>query len=170
MWLGISRGIHGYQDIDVDKAVTVRSEVARLTRLYERAVRSNTMNNPDMYLATGGQDGGTALRNRPTPAAPATGAGPSGTAAASGGAAPIAPALDPDEAPATTSSKVITKDSTPVPETPTTDSSSSAVPSAEAPDKGKEKASEDTSKPVADSSSSTVPPAIEGSVPIPNKV
>jgi SMODS and SLOG-associating 2TM effector domain len=41
MWLGITKKMHGYQDIDIDKEVTVRSEVARLTRLYERAVRSN---------------------------------------------------------------------------------------------------------------------------------
>jgi hypothetical protein len=63
MWLGISKGVLGYEDIDTGapkegeegkerernpNAVTVRSEVARLTRLYDRAVRSNTANNPDM--------------------------------------------------------------------------------------------------------------------------
>src|ERR1700712_5724508 len=50
MWLGISRGVHGYDQINTDGEVTVRSEVARLTRLYDKAVRTNTMNNPDMYM------------------------------------------------------------------------------------------------------------------------
>lgn len=53
MWRGISDGVHGYDEIDTDE-VTVRSEVARLTRLYERAVRLNGMNNPDMYMAGAG--------------------------------------------------------------------------------------------------------------------
>lgn len=59
MWRGISDGVHGYDEIDTDE-VTVRSEVARLTRLYERAIRLNGMNNPDMYMAgAGGSDGNT---------------------------------------------------------------------------------------------------------------
>ncbi len=33
MWLGIRDGIHGYDEIDVDDKVSVRNEVARLTRL-----------------------------------------------------------------------------------------------------------------------------------------
>ncbi|KAF1823070.1 uncharacterized protein K489DRAFT_224322 [Dissoconium aciculare CBS 342.82] len=49
MWLGISRGVHGYDAIDTEQAVTVRSEVARLTRLYDRAVKINTLNDPDFY-------------------------------------------------------------------------------------------------------------------------
>lgn len=53
MWRGISEGVHGYDEIDTDE-VTVRSEVARLTRLYERAIRLNGMNNPDMYMAGAG--------------------------------------------------------------------------------------------------------------------
>lgn len=44
MWLGISKGVHGYDEIAIDDAVSVRSEVARLTRLYDKAMRSNTMN------------------------------------------------------------------------------------------------------------------------------
>ena len=40
--------MHGYDDIDND-SVTVRSEVARLTRLYDRAVRTSTVNSPDKY-------------------------------------------------------------------------------------------------------------------------
>lgn len=70
MWRGISAGVHGYDEIDTDE-VTVRSEVARLTRLYDRAVRLNGMNNPDMYMAgAGGLDGNSSsgLRGRPMPA------------------------------------------------------------------------------------------------------
>lgn len=37
MWLGISKGVHGYDEIDIGDRVTVRSEVARLMRLYEKA-------------------------------------------------------------------------------------------------------------------------------------
>ena len=44
MWKGISQRVHGYDAIDTDESVTVRSEVARLTRLYDRAVKTNTMN------------------------------------------------------------------------------------------------------------------------------
>lgn len=44
MWFGISRGWHGYDEIAIDDDVSVRSEVARLTRLYDKAVRSDTMN------------------------------------------------------------------------------------------------------------------------------
>jgi hypothetical protein len=47
---GISKNMHGYSEIPLhDGAVTVRSEVARLTRLYDRTIRTNSMNNPDMY-------------------------------------------------------------------------------------------------------------------------
>ncbi|KAK5310376.1 hypothetical protein LTR70_009519 [Exophiala xenobiotica] len=70
MWRGISDGIHGYDEIDTDE-VTVRSEVARLTRLYERAVRLNGQNNPDMYMAgAGGFDGNTSGGVRPSRGGP----------------------------------------------------------------------------------------------------
>jgi len=111
MWLGISKHMHGYSDIDIDKEVTVRSEVARLTRLYDRAVRNNTLNNPDMYMASSGFDQTLALRSRPAgPGVPAlppvvpTNPAPTTTAvpAAVPGAAPEAvAAADPDESPAT---------------------------------------------------------------------
>ncbi|KAF1347077.1 hypothetical protein BDV97DRAFT_358451 [Delphinella strobiligena] len=66
MWLGISHRVHGYDAIDTEDQVTVRSEVARLTRLYDRAIRTNTMNDPDMYAAGGPSDAATAaLRSRP---------------------------------------------------------------------------------------------------------
>jgi hypothetical protein len=113
MWLGITRHVHGYDEIDTDDGqVSVRSEVARLTRLYDRAVKSNTMNNPDMYMAGGGFDGnGAQLRSRPqgisalpiapghqpTVAAPVL--GPSVPTVA--GPAPAQNVVDPDESPAT---------------------------------------------------------------------
>jgi hypothetical protein len=120
MWLGISRGVHGYEDIDTgDKtskdeernpnAVTVRSEVARLTRLYERAVRNNTVNNPDMYM-TGNVDlanSNAALRSRGGIAAPPPAPIVAPVVAGSGGAPTVPPAApppvvsDPDESPAT---------------------------------------------------------------------
>ncbi|KAJ9652762.1 hypothetical protein H2198_007989 [Neophaeococcomyces mojaviensis] len=66
MWRGISDGVHGYDEIDTDE-VTVRSEVARLTRLYDRAIRLNGMNNPDMYMAGAGTfDGNSAGGGRPS--------------------------------------------------------------------------------------------------------
>lgn len=37
-------GAHGYDEIAIDDSVSVRSEVARLTRLYDKVVRNNTMN------------------------------------------------------------------------------------------------------------------------------
>jgi hypothetical protein len=109
MWLGISRGVLGYDEIDTDGEVTVRSEVARLTRLYDRAVKTNTMNNPDIYMAGGGFDGTQAgLRARPLPSQPTILPQPAPVApvvdtpaAVSAPVAPAAPAPDPDESPAT---------------------------------------------------------------------
>ncbi|KAK6065064.1 C6 transcription factor [Seiridium cupressi] len=115
MWRGISEGAHGYEEIDTDE-VTVRSEVARLTRLYERAVRLNGMNNPDMYMAgAGGFDGnanGGARPNRggpyPRMTLPAVAAQPAPQPSAdnSGPAVPVVAAPE-DTAPAT---KVIAKE------------------------------------------------------------
>ena len=133
MWLGISKGVHGYEDIDTGtkqdgkdgkdggyernpNAVTVRSEVARLTRLFDRAVRNNTVNNPDMYM-TGGGDGGsggaTSLRNRigGGAAAPVSIVTPV-VSAAPGAPAPQPPVEqphDPDESPASAPAPVAPK-------------------------------------------------------------
>lgn len=104
MWLGISHRMHGYDIDDLDE-VSVRSEVARLTRLYDKAVRSNTMNNPDMYVqgSISGQDASTGLRARPNlqgvPIAQAPGAPPVTNQAQTSASAPPVP--DPDESPAT---------------------------------------------------------------------
>ncbi|QDS72047.1 hypothetical protein FKW77_002496 [Venturia effusa] len=113
MWLGISKGVHGYDDINIDEQVTVRSEVARLTRLYDRAVRTNTVNNPDMYMAGSQNDSNLALKARvgapagPVPVIAAPNVPISiippvanGSAAVAAPAAPIAPIVDPDESPA----------------------------------------------------------------------
>ncbi|KAK5057730.1 hypothetical protein LTR84_011731 [Exophiala bonariae] len=115
MWLGISRGVHGYDEIDTDEnRVTIRSEIARLTRLYDRAVRNNSLNNPDMYMAGAGFDGSnTAMRSRPQqqpapvpivagPAAPTVTAPPVDTPSVppAVGAVPVSTAPDPDESPA----------------------------------------------------------------------
>ncbi|KIV96763.1 hypothetical protein PV10_00584 [Exophiala mesophila] len=149
MWLGIAKNVHGYDEIDTDDhRVTVRSEVARLTRLYDRAVRNNTLNNPDLYLAgSNGFDGsgGQALRSRPANSHPvviggpvpitlpvASGPSPGADAPqvpAAAGAVPVQPAHDPDESPASAPPKPKPKDkdeedakpATPVETPPTTD-------------------------------------------------
>ncbi|KAK3088961.1 hypothetical protein LTR53_019853, partial [Teratosphaeriaceae sp. CCFEE 6253] len=51
MWHGVAKGVHGYDAIDTNDEVTVRSEVARLTRLYDRAIKNSTINDPDSYAA-----------------------------------------------------------------------------------------------------------------------
>lgn len=115
MWLGISKGVHGYEEIDIDDKVTVRSEVARLTRLYDRAVRSNTMNNPDMYMASQGGDIAVQLRARPE--APGQGALPPAMSSQAMPAAPaqlqvaIPPPAPEDESPATARPKQVDKES-----------------------------------------------------------
>ncbi|CAK3935923.1 hypothetical protein CB0940_09159 [Lecanosticta acicola] len=111
MWKGISQKIHGYDAIDTDDSVTVRSEVARLTRLYDRAVKTNTLNDPDFYGAGISVDPHNAagLRSRtgqtPLPAMPSNMPPPAaGPASAATDAAPAplpAPSADPDESPAT---------------------------------------------------------------------
>lgn len=73
MWYGISQSVHGYDAIDTDGQVTVRGEVARLTRLYDKAVKTNTMNDPDMYSAGGAGDTFSAglRKGGPAPGGPA---------------------------------------------------------------------------------------------------
>ncbi|KAK5742627.1 hypothetical protein LTR17_003158 [Elasticomyces elasticus] len=110
MWHGVSKNVHGYDLIDTDDSVTVRSEVARLTRLYDRALKNSTVNDPDNFAAgMSGDPYSAALRTRPgqpgqpglppavqapatvVPAAPADVAAP----------LPAAAVPDPDESPAT---------------------------------------------------------------------
>ena len=104
MWLGIKNSVHGYNEIDIDEKVSVRSEVARLTRLYEAAVKKYMQNNPDMYNAGGRLlDPISGLRARPgagalVPAATAPGAA---NASAPDPSPASAPADDVDESPAT---------------------------------------------------------------------
>ena len=117
MWLGISKQMHGYSDID-DKKVTVRSEVARLNRLFDRAVKNNTINSPDMYMSPAGFDGmNLALHASAGPGQPAIPAAPQilppiPAAGPSVGAATSATLPDPDDSPATAA--VIKTDKTPV--------------------------------------------------------
>ena len=100
MWLGIKHHVHGYDEVDVDDKVSVRSEVARLTRLYESAVQKYVQNNPDLYSASGGVlDPVTGLRSRPGAAATQPSAGNSANTP-SAPAADVSPAAD-DESPAT---------------------------------------------------------------------
>ena len=104
MWLGIQNKIHGYDEIDVDDEVSVRSEVARLTRLYESQVKKHIQNNPDLYNMGGGiLDPITGLRSRP-----AQGAQPLPAATAAPASAPVpaqgatnTDAADAEESPAT---------------------------------------------------------------------
>ncbi|CAG9998612.1 unnamed protein product [Clonostachys byssicola] len=176
MWYGISGAAHGYDAIDTDEQVTVRSEVARLTRLYDKAVKTNTMNDPDMYSAGGMDQYSAGLRKNPTQAQP----GPNFIAAVvptESGPAPLppppapapAPAADPDASPAskapepakpkegskppstTESSENSNKASTPPPAEP-------SPPEPKPEDKGKETA-------VASLSASAAPPPTPSPAP-----
>jgi hypothetical protein len=161
MWLGIAQGIHGYDEIDIDDKVTVRSEVARLMRLYEKATRSFMMSNPDNYLMGQGDSSGMALRSRAgigggfppapvtlpvvPPSIPAATPGPSAPA----GAAP-APAQpeeqDPDESPASAPNK---------PATPPPEDTKGKEPAATGPDSAE--SSKEPSKPASDDSKDKPP-------------
>ncbi|MCJ1328633.1 hypothetical protein MMC10_005310 [Thelotrema lepadinum] len=77
MWLGVTRRMHGYDSIRTDDEVSVRSEVARLTRLYDRALRASALSNPDSYSQQGSSsDGLTVLRARSPPSNLPTAAAP----------------------------------------------------------------------------------------------
>lgn len=116
MWLGISSGVHGYDAIDTDEQVTVRSEVARLTRLYDRAVKANTTNDPDLYAAGGpGDFHHAALRSRTgQPALPAVAPQPVDPPIQAPVIQPPV-AIEPDDSPAT---KVASPVATPKPVEP----------------------------------------------------
>ena len=114
MWLGIKHDVHGYDEIDIEDKVSVRSEVARLTRLYESAVKKYMANNPDIYNPGGGVlDPILGLKARPAPGvslppiAAATAGGANGVAAPE----PAAPPQDDaDESPATAKDKPKTEE------------------------------------------------------------
>jgi hypothetical protein len=103
MKLGISRNMHGYDEIDTSDQVTVRSEVARLTRLFDRAVRNNTANNPDIYQ--GNQTGSTQdVKLRQSVAIPSPAVAilpPQGGVVDDTIVAPVPAIPDPDASPAT---------------------------------------------------------------------
>lgn len=144
MWLGIKHRAHGYDEIDVDDEVSVRSEVARLTRLYESAIKKHMANNPDMYNTGGGVlDPITGLRARPGagPQLPPVTAAEANNAAAPVPAAIAPPAPDPDESPATAkdSNKAIRKNE---------ESSPAAEDDVNGEDKGKGKDETSTETPI----------------------
>ncbi|KAF9693284.1 hypothetical protein EKO04_008621 [Ascochyta lentis] len=120
MWLGIQQGVHGYDEIAIEDTVSVRSEVARLTRLLDKAVRSNTMNDPDMYMNAVGEGANAALRARPIQPQIISDpeSSPSATGNASGPANAIAPAptADPDASPASAPPKQKSQPPSPPPE------------------------------------------------------
>jgi len=107
MFLGISLGVSGYDDAVTEYDVTVRSEVARLTRLYDRAVENNTRNNPDTYVAAGADVMGAGIGRAKQPVVSqvppqtqdSTAAAPSTVAAPVVAAAPVADS-NPDSSPA----------------------------------------------------------------------
>ncbi|KAF2773499.1 hypothetical protein EJ03DRAFT_100436 [Teratosphaeria nubilosa] len=105
MWLGISKGHHGYDAIDTEDKVTVRSEVARLTRLYDRAVKTNTLNDPDIYSGGSPSDTYSAATRARIGTAGAAAAAPAPVASTIPPPAPPpapGPSVDPiDESPAT---------------------------------------------------------------------
>lgn len=109
MWSGITRNMHGYNEIDINAEVSVRGEIARLTRLYQKALRNNTYNNPDFFLPGNHDDAGG------RGAHPVVGASdpapPPVTNTSSAPAVIPPPADDLDESPAT---KAVKPDSAPV--------------------------------------------------------
>ena len=164
MWLGISQNIHGYDEIDIDDKVTVRSEVARLMRLYEKATRSFMMSNPDNYLMGQSDSNGQALRSRAgigggfppapvtLPAMPSTipAATPGPSAPPAPEAAPPAPAADehdPEQSPASAPPKAAT---------PPPDEDEGKEPAADAKDDAAE-SSKNPSKPASDDSKDKPP-------------
>ena len=70
MWMAIKHGVHGYDEIDVDDKVSVRSEVARLTKMYEDACKKYAESNPDMHGKAGAKGEGRSLKARPVAAKP----------------------------------------------------------------------------------------------------
>jgi len=160
MWLGISRGAHGYDAIDQDE-VTVRSEVARLTRHYDKAVRDNTKNDPDNY-ANGIPDGSysAALRTRP-------GQGQPGSNAPAEPSAAIVPAVAaaPDDSPATQPNKAAEQEAPK--DAPKDDAPPPPVDQAKVEDAPKEAPKDDKDK-AADASVSA--PAATSTVPAPAPV
>ena len=97
MWLGISKNMSGYDEIDTRGKVTVCNEVARLTSLYDRALKTNTANNPDVY-STGGSSNGPQAANLKQPSSSQV---PPAATTAAGAIAVPSSLPDPDDSPAT---------------------------------------------------------------------
>lgn len=186
MWYGISADAHGYDAIDTDDQVTVRGEVARLTRLYDKAVKTNTMNDPDMYSAgttdsysaglrkalgaagVPGQPPGPGLNAGPVPAPSPLPAAPPPQVLPAGPAAAEDPA---DESPAKEApsppSEPSAEPAEPAePEPPAGDQSSSDATAADS-DKGKEAAATPPSAPGSAGKASPPPAAPAAAKPPP---
>ncbi|KAK5073953.1 hypothetical protein LTR64_006906 [Lithohypha guttulata] len=170
MWRGISEGIHGYDEIDTDE-VTVRSEVARLTRLYDRAIRLNGMNNPDMYMAgAGGFDGNAGGGARPSRAmaagapAPLPIAAPALPQAAGQPSAPAAPAAEnPEDAAPATKAAVKKEDETAKEESKAEDKSEGKKPATDG--TSDDPSEHNTPSPSSSSKSNTAPPPTRPAIP-----
>lgn len=178
MWYGISQGAHGYGAIDTDDQVTVRGEVARLTRLYDKAVKNNTMNDPDMYNANGPGDsfsaglrksgGGVGAMSAPAPHAISTvvappdfsaGAQPAPATAADPDASPASKAPEPKPKSDTNSDKGSVKDDkkpapAPAPAPEDAEPAAEAKPAADA-------GPEDTPAPAAEAATPAEPPKMD---------
>ena len=98
MFLGISKGMSGYDEMKTRGHVTVRSEVARLTRLYDQAVKTNTANIPETYSSGGSSNGPQAASSKEPSSShvPLPGSSPLPPAATT-----TAGAIDLDDSPAT---------------------------------------------------------------------
>lgn len=158
MWLGIARGAHGYDAIDTDDEVSVRSEVARLTKLFDRAVRNNTLNNPDMYQYANGHDATMNLRAKPPmplpPLSAGAGAGPAVAAPkADDPAVSVPPAAPPAPADA--------------PKPPTEDAKAIAPPAAAAPVPPKPDAVPDAAAKKDSAPASSAAPSAPTPAPVP---
>lgn len=166
MWLGISKNVHGYDAIDIDDQVTVRSEVARLTRLFDKAVKTNTLNDPDNYQFGGPSDlHAAALRDKsaltagaaPPPPAPAP------TSSAPDPASAPVPSQDVDASPATKPPEVAKSTDAAAPADDTPKPADTAASS----DKGKEPADAPAQAAPSQSSSSAAPESSSQSTPVP---
>jgi len=94
--------MHGYDEIDTTDQVTVRSEVARLTRLFDKAVRNNTANNPDIYQSNQtGAPQDVKLRQSIAIPSPAIAVIPPQAGGDVASVAPVPILPDPDASPAT---------------------------------------------------------------------
>jgi hypothetical protein len=172
MWYGISCSAHGYDAIDTDEQVTVRSEVARLTRLFDKAVKMNTMNDPDLYSGGSAGDNYSATAGLRKPAQPPP--GPNGAPAATPNnpyafipePAPPAPAVpDPDASPASKAPEPPKAAEPSPPETPAPEDPKPAEPADDKKDSSAGADAPEAKKPEEDKPAADAPPEGKGKEP-----